>query len=208
MQKLFLTSVASKVLNKFIDMIDRPPSDLTVAFIPTASDVYENKSFVENDRNKLVELWFKIFDINIAGKNESFLEKHLENVDILFVAGGNTFYLLEKAIASWFDKIVKKLVKNWKHYIGSSSGSVIAGTSIEHVKLLDDSSKWPNLTSFNGLCLVDKIILPHYGNEKYQDKMNQILRDYSNLQDKIITLTDNQALVIDNNTLKIISNDD
>ncbi|MEI6773611.1 MAG: hypothetical protein WCL18_02010 [bacterium] len=56
MQKLFLTSVASKVLNKFIDMIDRPPSDLTVAFIPTASDVYENKSFVENDRNKLVEL--------------------------------------------------------------------------------------------------------------------------------------------------------
>lgn len=206
MKKLFLTSVACNVLDKFVELLDCPPSDLTVAFIPTAADVYENKSFVDDDRNKLSELGFKILDININGKSEEILQEQLREVDIIFVAGGNTFYLLEKTLASGFDKVVKKLVENGKYYIGSSAGSVLAGLTIEPVKLLDDPSKAPNLKSFDGLKLIDKIILPHYGNEKYQKKMNQILSDYSDIQDKIIKLMDNQAAVIEDGKLKIISN--
>lgn len=208
MKKLFLTSVACNVLYKFVELLDCSPSDLTVAFIPTAADVYEDKSFVEDDRNKLTELGFKILDMNITGKTEEVLQEQLKNIDIIFVAGGNTFYLLEKLIESGFDKIIKTLVERGKYYIGSSAGSILAGLSIKPVKLLDDPSKAPNLKSFDGLKLIDKIILPHYGNEKYQDKMNQILKDYSDLQDKIIKLTDNQALVVDNEKLKIISSDD
>lgn len=208
MKKLFLTSVACNVLDKFVELLDCPPSELTVAFIPTAADVYENKSFVDNDRNKLSELGFKILDVNINGKTEEILQEQLKDVDIIFVAGGNTFYLLEKTIASGFDKIVKNLIKNGKYYIGSSAGSVLAGLTIEPVKLLDNPSKAPNLKSFDGLKLIDKIILPHYGNEKYQDKINQILADYSDVQKNIIKLTDNQAAVIEDEKLKIISSDD
>ena len=208
MKKLFLTSVACNVLDKFIELLDCPPADLTVAFIPTAADVYENKSFVDDDRNKLSELGFKILDINITGKTEKILQEQMKDVDIIFVAGGNTFYLLEKTLASGFDKIVKQLVENGKYYIGSSAGSVLAGLTIEPVKLLDDPSKAQNLKSFDGLKLIDKIILPHYGNEKYQDKMNQILKDYSDVKDNIIKLTDNQAAVINDEDIKIISSND
>lgn len=208
MKKLFLTSVACNVLDKFVELLDCPPSDLTVVFIPTAADVYENKSFVDDDRNKLSELGFKILDINIANKTEEILQEQLKDVDVIFVAGGNTFYLLEKTLASGFDKIARKLVENGKYYIGSSAGSVLAGLSIEPVKLLDDPSKAQNLKSFEGLKLIDKIILPHYGNEKYQDKMNQILKDYSDVKDKIIKLTDNQAVIINDKAIKIISSDD
>ena len=208
MKKLFLTSVACKVLDKFVELLVCPPSDLTVAFIPTAADVYENKSFVDDDRNKLSELGFKILDINIAGKTEETLQEQLKDIDIIFVAGGNTFYLLEKTLASGFDKIVKKLVESGKYYIGSSAGSVLAGLTIEPVKLIDDPSKTQNLKSFDGLKLIDKIILPHCGNEKYQDKMNQILSDYSDVKDKIIKLTDNQAVVVNDGNIKIISSDD
>jgi dipeptidase E len=208
MKKLFLTSVACKVLDKFVELLDCPPSDLTVAFIPTAADVYENKSFVDDDRNKLSELGFKILDINITNKTEEILQEQMKDIDIIFVAGGNTFYLLEKALASGFDKIVKKLVESGKYYIGSSAGSVLAGLTIEPVKLLDDPSKAQNLKSFDGLKLIDKIILPHCGNEKYQDKMNQILKDYSDVKDKIIKLTDNQAAIINDEAIKIISSDD
>ena len=207
MKKLFLTSVACNVLDKFVELLDCPPSDLTVAFIPTAADVYEDKSFVDDDRNKLSELGFKILDINIAGKSEEILQEQLKDVDIIFVAGGNTFYLLGKTIASGFDKIAKKLVENGKYYIGSSAGSVLAGLTIEPVKLLDEPSKAQNLKSFEGLKLIDKIVLPHYGNEKYQDKMNKILTDYADVKDKIIKLTDNQAAVINDGEIKIISND-
>ena len=208
MKKLFLASIACNVLDKFVERLDCPPSDLTVAFIPTAADVYENKFFVDNDRNKLSELGFKIIDINIAGKTKKILQEQMKDVDIIFVAGGNTFYLLEKALASGFNKIVKQLVENGKYYIGSSAGSVLAGLSIEPVKTLDDPSKAHNLQSFDGLRLIDKIILPHYGNEKYRDKMERIVKGYSNVKDKIIKLTDNQAIVINNGEIKIISNDD
>ncbi len=207
MKRLFLTSVACNILDKFVELLDCSPSDLTVAFIPTAADVYEDKSFVDNDKSKLLELGFKILEINITGKNEEILEEQLKNIDIIFVAGGNTFYLLEKTLDSGFDKIVKKFVENGKYYIGSSAGSVLVGLSIELVRLLDNPNKAQNLKSFDGLKLIDKMILPHYGNEKYQDKMDQILSDYANVQNKIIKLTDNQAAIIHNQEIKIISND-
>jgi dipeptidase E len=176
-----------------------------VAFIPTAADVYTNKYFVEDDRNKLAELGFKIFDVNITDKTQKDLQKLLKTADIIFVAGGNTFYLLEKAIESGFDKIVKMHVKKGKYYIGSSAGSVLAGASIEPVKLLDDPSKAPNLKSLDGLKLINKIILPHCGNKKYDEGIKQIIKDYPHLQNKIIKLTDNQALVVNDRTLRIIS---
>jgi len=161
MKRLYLTSVAYKVLDKFVEMLDCPPSNLTVAFIPTAADIYEDKSFVEEDKNKLIDLEFKVIEINIAGKTKEILKEQLQKVDIIFVAGGNAFYLLKKALDSGFDKIVKKLVKEGKYYIGSSAGSVLAGLTLEPVKSLDDPSKAPNLKSFEGLKLINKIILPH-----------------------------------------------
>lgn len=204
MKKLFLTSKASKVLDKFVEMLDNKPSNLTVAFVPTAADPYEDKYFIVSDREKLAELGFHIVDINITDKSEEFLQEQFKNIDIIFVAGGNTFYLLEKVLASGFDKIIKKHIENGKYYIGSSAGSVIIGTSIEPIQLIDDPSKWPNLKSFNGLKIIDKIILPHYGYEKYQERMEKILQEYSNLSNDIVKLTDNQALIIENWNLKII----
>jgi len=208
MKKLFLASNAYKVLDKFVELLDSPPSDLIVAFIPTAADVYKDKTFIDEDRNKLTELGFKILEINISGKTEKTLREKFKDVDIIFVAGGNTFYLLEKTLSSGFDKIIKEHVKKGKYYIGSSAGSVIAGTSIEPVKPIDDPTKAPNLKSFNGLNLIDKIILPHYGNEKYQEKINKILNDYTHSNVKIIKLTDNQALFVEGKMLKVITSDD
>ena len=204
MKKIFLASKASNVLDKFIEMLDKKPSDLTVGFVPTAADPYENKYFIVNDRDKLAEAGFNIIDVNIADKSQKFLQEQFKNIDIIFVAGGNVFYLLEKVFASGFDNIIKKHIENEKYYIGSSAGSIIIGTSVEPIQLLDDLSKWPNLKSFDGLKIVDKIILPHYGYEKYQEKMEILLQKYSNLSNNIIKLTDNQALIIENWNLKII----
>lgn len=204
MKKIFLTSSASNVLDKFVELFDCSPSDLIVAFIPTAADEYENKYFVDEDRNKLIELWFKILEINIARKTKKILQEKLSNVDIIFVAWWNTFYLLEKTLESWFNEIIKEHVKKGKYYIGSSAGSILVWLSLEPIKLMDDPSKAQNIKSYEGLKLIDKIILPHYGSEWYQEIHNQILKDYYNLKDDIITLTDNQAIVINGNELKII----
>ena len=100
MKRLFLTSNANIMLDRFIEKLDCSPDNLTVAFIPTAANNYTNKNFVDDDREKLLELGFKILEIDIADKTQTFLEKQLINADIVFVTGGNVFYLLEKVIES------------------------------------------------------------------------------------------------------------
>jgi len=207
MVNLFLTSEAHNILDRFVEIFEINPSELTVAFIPTAADFDENKSYVDLDRNKLLELGFKVSDINIAEMTENYLQKRLEKADIIFVSGGNTFYLLEKSISSGFDKIVKRLVERGVYYIGSSAGSVLAGRKIEHVKLLDNAELASNLKIYDGLKLIDAMILPHYGNKKYEARMNQIVKNYAAQKNKIITLTDNQAVIVKDGKFRIISND-
>jgi hypothetical protein len=56
MKRLFLSSIASKVLNKLPELLDCKPSDLTVAFIANAADLYTDKWFVDDDKSKLIEL--------------------------------------------------------------------------------------------------------------------------------------------------------
>lgn len=206
MKKLFLASIVANTIERFIEMLPKSPDELTVAFVPTAADPYKDKWFINEDRNKLKEKGFNVRDVDIKGKKEQELSDELGNVDIVFVAGGNTFYLLEKARESGFDKIVKEIIEKGIIYVGSSAGAVLAGPDIEPVKPFDDPSKTPSLRSFKGLSLVDFVILPHFGKEKYKSKYEEVIKKYSKKGYKFITLTDNQAVVVEDDKYKTIEN--
>ena len=204
MKKLFLASIVSNTIEKLIENLPKPPKDLKVAFIPTAADPYENKWFVDDDRNKLKEKGFNVKDVDIKGKTKQELIEELKGVDIIFVAGGNTFYLLEKARKSGFDRITKELIQEGVIYVGSSAGATFVCPTIEPVKTLDEPSKAPSLKSFEGLNLVDFVILPHFGKEKYKAKYEKIIEQYKDKNYKIITLTDQEAILVEGEKYKII----
>jgi dipeptidase E len=151
MGKLFLASIVSETSGELMKIIEGSPNKLTVAFIPTAADTYENKSFIDVDRDKLVELGFNVINVDLKNRKANQLRKDLEKVDIVFVAGGNSFYLLEKVLESGFDKIIKELVERGVTYVGSSAGAILAGPSIEPVKTLDDPSEAQKLRILNHL---------------------------------------------------------
>ncbi|PJB17762.1 hypothetical protein CO116_00520 [Candidatus Falkowbacteria bacterium CG_4_9_14_3_um_filter_38_19] len=203
MKKLFLASIVSNTIEKLIEILPGSSDKLAVAFIPTAADPYEDKWFVDEDRDKLKEKGFNVKDVDIKGKTEQELLEELKDVDIIFVAGGNTFYLLEKSRESGFDKIVKELIQKGVIYVGSSAGATLAGPDIEPIKTLDDPSKAPSLKSFNGLNLVDFIILPHF-EEKNRKEYGEIIRENSEKGYKLIILTDNQAVVVEDEEFKIV----
>jgi len=203
MKKLFLASIVSNTIEKLIEILPGSSDKLAVAFIPTAADPYEDKWFIDEDRDKLKEKGFNVKDVDIKGKTEQELLEELKDVDIIFVAGGNTFYLLEKSRESGFDKIVKELIQKGVIYVGSSAGATLAGPDIEPIKTLDDPSKAPSLKSFNGLNLVDFIILPHF-EEKNRKEYGEIIRENSEKGYKLIILTDNQAVVVEDEEFKIV----
>src|SRR5688500_7105932 len=135
---VYLTSVAAKTLDKLIPLLPRSSRSMKVAFIPTAGDLYDTTPWIEEDREKLLALGFSIDEVDIKDKNPEELKKLFFDKDIIFVAGGNTSYLLEKAQESGFIKIVRDLVSKGKVYVGSSAGSLLASPNIEVDKIYDE----------------------------------------------------------------------
>ncbi len=204
--KLFLTSQASLTIDKLIPLLDKDPRELNVLFITTAANPYLDKPWMEADRKKLVELGFRVVDLDLNGKTKSELSNILNDVNIVFVAGGNTFYLLEKARESGFDILIKKLVDHGVWYVGSSAGSVIAGPDIEPVAIFDDP-KQANLKTTKGFSLVNFVVLPHFGKPKYGANHKNIMKQFGSTY-TLVPLKDTQALFIHDEQYQFIDSAD
>ena len=190
--EIFIASQASAVLADICNNLRKKLQGYRVAFITTASNLYANPVWLQKDKQKLIDLGFSFTEIDIAKKNPNQLEHDLSGVDIIYVAGGNTMYLLEQAIASGFDKLVKALVAKGTIYIGSSAGSVILAPDIEPSKNFDERPGGTHLKQTKGLGLVDFVPLPHWGKEGYGDINEKVLTQYSAWKYKIKPLTDSQ----------------
>lgn len=201
MKKLLLTSVG---IARLPDLIEKPIHNLKLIYIPTAADPYQDKWFIDEDRKRLQEMEIKFSELDIKNQNASKLKKALKNSDVIFISGGNSFYLLEKSLESGFDKVVKELVDHDIIYVGASAGAAIAGPTLEPIQLLDDPTKAPNLKSFNAFGLVNFVILPHYGKEKYRHKYDKIVQIYGHKPYQLLKLTDHQAVIVENNQYRIV----
>lgn len=204
MKKLFLASYFSLVSDLLLPLLPKKPNKLTLAFIPTAADLYPIKPWFYGDKLKLKMMGFKMIEVDLKNKTKAQLFGELEHVDVLFVSGGNTYYLLEKSQKSGFLEIVRMLVSNGVVYVGSSAGSALACPTIEHIEDLDDINA-AALTDFQGLNLINFLILPHYGNKKYEDRFQRIITKWKNNNFKVQTLTDTQAYVINQDSIQLIT---
>jgi dipeptidase E len=200
MKKMFL---ASFNLDGLECILPKPLKDLNVAFIPTAANTYQDRWFVEKDREKLKSMGLSLKEVDIDGKTQQEVEKLLEDIQIIHITGGNTFYLLEKIRESGFDKVLPKMLDAGVVFVGTSAGSIIVGPDIEPVGLIDDPQDAPNLKSTKGLGLVDFVILPHFDNQKYTEKYKEIMAKY-NSDFNLLPLNDNQAALVDGNSYKVI----
>ena len=170
MSKLFLTSSRIEDIIKILPQVD----NIKMAFIPTAADLDEDKWYIESDMNKLKELRISFKIVDIKGKNLQKFEEEFNDINTVYIAGGNTFYLLKKSQESSFDTFIQNFIKNDILYAGGSAGAVIAGPDISPIAQVDEPEKVPNLQSTIGFSLTDFIILPHYDNPKYTDIYKEI----------------------------------
>ncbi|MDP2630852.1 MAG: Type 1 glutamine amidotransferase-like domain-containing protein [Candidatus Uhrbacteria bacterium] len=203
MRRLFLASAFGDVAQALPWGLVQTAHDYIVGFVKTAANPYKDAWWVVKDKKKLQELGFVINEIDIEGMEEEDLRTALQASDILFVAGGNTFHLLFHAVKSGFDTLVKEFVDSGKVYIGSSAGSVIVGPILDPIHDLDEAYMVPELTSYNAFHIIDTVILPHTGAE-FGCKNEKIKEEFAECGYPIVLLTDNQALVVEGDTEKII----
>ena len=181
---------------------------MKVAFVTTAGNVYEKTPWIDDDRAELLELGFQIEDVDVKDQTVAYLKEKFDNTDIIFVAGGNTIYLLEQMQKSNCLELIRNEVMGGKIYIGSSAGSIIAGPSIEAEKVYEDAEDYNVLLhSYDGLHLVDFVVIPHENNTEYAPYHQKILEQFKDkYQFKV--LSDSQAILVNENGAQLISRND
>lgn len=173
-------------------------------FIPTAGDPYSNKDFVEADKIALNKYGLNIVELDVKNRNEKEIREMIDGADIVLVAGGDTFYLMEKLKESGADKIIKEFVARGGIYIGSSAGSIICCPTIEGAEDFDDPNLAPKLDNFNGLGIFRNVIIPHAQKEKYFDRIRKATERLESKGYKVHHLTDDDVLFFDGDSCAIL----
>ena len=135
--------------------------------------------------------------------SENNLDGKIKNADICYVAGGNTFYLLEKAQKSDFRKILSdRFLDGDFLYIGSSAGSILMSPDIDFISPMDDKNK-AELVSTEGLKFIKFSFLPHVGHATMGQAASEIINNYNSNVD-LMSFNDDQAIYVDDNKIEIL----
>lgn len=209
--KLLLTSagLTNQTIVKALDeLVGRPLDQLKVAFIPTAANLEEgDKGWLIDDLRRLSFLKFKEIDIvDISALPKEIWLKRLENADVFFVEGGNTYYLIYWFNQSGLSKELPKLLKI-RVYIGVSAGTVIATPNIlnaefEKQPVLDFDKKIDD----TGLSLVNFMIEPHINSVYFPEfTFDFVKKEQENFSYPIYAIDDDTAIKIDGDKLEVVS---
>ena len=201
---LLLTSSGMQMKNDIIKLLQKPAYDISLAFITTASKPEIDLIYVQNDRDIMTEVGFNVEEIDIEGKTEDKVFQLLEFKDIIFVEGGNTFYLLNAMRKCNFEKTIKKLLKLGKVYVGASAGSIVAGKTIQTAdKFGTGIRNHFGVKDLRGLNLVPFDIFCHYQPESAEIIRQRIPNPKKRSKDLRI-LTDQQAILVQGNRMDLI----
>jgi dipeptidase E len=204
MSQIFLTAAANHVLSDLITHLPKPPSEYKVAFIPTAAEVEEGELlWLKADKDALISQGFDVEEFTITNLTSLEIEGKLANKNLIFMTGGNSFYLLDQIIKTGFDEILKRKLNEGVVYIGSSAGSMVMGKRVDLVKTIDDASKAPDLKS-NGLEIVDCALLPHWGDTHFFKGYYLGFEAMYNEHLKMIPLSNSQYLWFNDGQLNYI----
>lgn len=203
MKKLFLVSAFDQVY-KELKALDSELKGKKVTFIPTASKVEEVTFYVDSGKEALSSLGMIVDELDISSASSKTIDTKLRENDIIYITGGNTFFLMQELKKTGTDKIILEEILNGKLYIGESAGAIILSKTIKYAEELDNPNEAPNLQSFDGLNIVDFYTVPHYGSPIFEDGIKNIEIKYKNkLNTKFIT--NNQGIIVTGNTEHLVT---
>ncbi|WP_066502353.1 Type 1 glutamine amidotransferase-like domain-containing protein [Abyssisolibacter fermentans] len=177
-----------KIDEEWIQLISK--KDL-IGFVPAAT-VRSEKEYFHFFRNQMANYELtNIPSIDLYNDWEIAIR-----AKVIFIAGGNTYKLMNIMNTSGFSMFISKKYKE-KIIVGNSAGAVVFGEDIKTA----NSDDIIGMRDTKGLGLVKYSICPHYTKDKYTRLKNISLK----LNKKVIGLPEKSAIVIDKKGERVIN---
>lgn len=175
--------------------------------LPTA----QRLSIVSSEVAQLADLGLAARELDLRehfGDRRS-LPTRIEQSDVLWVVGGNTFTLCRALVASNGIEVIRAAVHQGLVYAGYSAGSVAAGPDLAAIDLVDDANALPSgypTTAASTFGFIGRRIVPHArpGNPGYHE-MRPVIASLRHDRADHLLLGDGQALIVDDAAWRIDS---
>lgn len=146
------------------------------------------------------------------GKKDKLAER-MTGIGSFWSSGGNTFILRRAMKASGLDEILKDmLARDEIMYGGWSAGACVASTNLHGIEYGDrhTSDIVPDIypikeTIWEGLGLVDFMIIPHCDQEWFEKNIEPTERHLNSLGRKFFKLNDGQVVVVNGNKEELLT---
>lgn len=206
--KLYLASKHVQFPDELAALVGKDPELANVKLVANAFDNYPVDRREMHVANLLASLkvpgWNpSMLDLReYFGKSEA-LQAELVNTDLLWISGGNVFYLRYVLKQCGLDDLLAQLIGSGMVYGGDSAGAAILGPDLHGFELLDDASEAPEVL-YDGLGITPFMILPHWGNERYADEIANCRKILEVHNSEIVAISDEQACIVNDSQRQIL----
>lgn len=199
--KLFLTSAGMRMKNEIETMVGELGEPVRCLYVVTASTPEPDRLYVAHDRKIMDGMGWRVEEVDLAEVLGEALEVALAFCNVVYVQGGNTFYLMKWIRESGFDRVLRPWLERGGLYIGVSAGSIVAGTDMGVAAVAGGDENAVGIEDLQGMKLVDAVIHPHY-ERQHEDELVFYEREHGIL---ITRLTDDQAVLVNNDCMEVIT---
>ena len=197
-----LLSSLRLLINGLPPLLGKPWNQFEMAHIITASKGVTNLEYLERNRAFFKKEGFKCEELDLDGKSESELRDILSKKELLYVEGGNTYYLMKAIRESGFEKVIKELLPKSLIYVGGSAGSYVCCPTIEMATWKHQDRNRFGVSDFTAMSLVPFLLSVHYKSE-YRDLLKEKI---IHAKYPVKILTDDQALLVKDGEVELVGN--
>ena len=203
LKNMILTSSLYESIELVKKFLDKNTESKKILFIPTATNVDEYKKYIYLTQKAFEDFGYEVENFDVSIFSEEIAKEKLSQAKIVFISGGNTFYLLQELKRKNLTSYLKERIENGLLYIGESAGSVIAAPDIEYASIVDDKTLATELNDYTGLNLVDFYIVPHFEEEPFVESSRKTVELYKDKLD-LKLINNKEAILVENNNFTII----
>lgn len=210
--KLLLTSagITNESIRKALEeLLDKPLEKSKVAFIPTAAHgAVGDKSWLAHEMQLANNLGWQEFNVvELTALTTAQIKKQLEAADVIYINGGNAYFLMNRIVSSGLEKMLPDLLKK-KVYVSSSAGGIVASKYFPGnlASVYGEEWKLEQGTIDHGLGLVDFVIKPHLNSPKFPERtIDWYEQMASRIEAPFYAIDDNTAIKVVDDQAEVIS---